>query len=831
MRKTVVSIAAFRDGKFLMGLRGDSGKWNLPGGHMEEKDGDPLALGAFHAAERELLEETGLKAQHLEMLGFCDVRENLRVYSFICEVEGQADASADPDEEMVAFKWLDPKKLPKSVMENLYNRKDVTLQFLGIQDRELDLIWDEDAPSSRELERKLQKGQLDYSTPEFQSWFQGSKVVDHRGAPLRVFHGTSKDADFSSFKTGKRGAWFTSNPEEAGEYAMQNDSMGSKWDPKNPGKTVRTNTASRIIPVHLALKNPYKMTAADLQAHQGAENYVRHQGQHFDQLRAAGHDGVDFGNGIFVAFHPNQVKSVFNTAPTDSSNHLQKASLEEIMARVQATSAHIRALADQGPMSHVFTHPQGGHVMVSRDPSKPSAFRATRIDATGTPIGHIEAPDIHGAIKAAHQYGADVFSSQPFKKSEPFETEAQEWLVKATRPDSFKSIARAVTPEGRRFVDHESQKTAHPPEHNPVVEHYENEILRSGKVHLPKKGNSSEGVTRKVIYATHFNPQGDMLKPTPHGMDAKFMVKPYHEGIVGRIKSWQKFPIQGWAEMANQALYHAGGIGHLHQKVHVSEHNMGAGHEKEPALVVHMEPGMDPMYLSVRAHNPHPQLSHDAMKVGLMDFLTNNLDRHGGNLMLGDPKHYEPEDGRVPAAYTHRLLAIDHSRSFQYVNNHTHKWDSQALVKKKRDMSDSLRPYLLSHSTSSVGHLMTLIHGRHIARDHAHDRRQDFLEQHAKPAFDWWEQAGPKVRTAFEQQVAHIKDPAAKAHIIRNFNARADFLDERARLGIENYGQDWYDDPVAQYHPDQKTDEEREHEDHLRAVAEYEAEQAKAKEG
>lgn len=101
---------------------------------------------------------------------------------------------------------------------------------------------------------------------------------------------------------------------------------------------------------------------------------------------------------------------------------LSKASLAEIMARTTAVMAHIRALAAQGPMSHVFPHPAGGSVVVGIDPSKPDRWRATRIDAAGVPVGHVEAEDHHQAIKHAHHYGADVMAVQPFKKT------AEDWL-------------------------------------------------------------------------------------------------------------------------------------------------------------------------------------------------------------------------------------------------------------------------------------------------------------------------------------------------------------------------------------------------------------------
>jgi 8-oxo-dGTP pyrophosphatase MutT (NUDIX family) len=157
----VVSVIAIKDGKILIGLRGDSGKWNLPGGHVEA--GEELRA----AAKRELREETGLEVEAYSIweVGFCDVKENLRVYSFLCHVTGDPDASKDPDEEMVAFKWVDPNKVPKSIMSNLHNKGDVSLQFMGVQERTLDLIWDEDGPTKRELAHELTKADDERQNP------------------------------------------------------------------------------------------------------------------------------------------------------------------------------------------------------------------------------------------------------------------------------------------------------------------------------------------------------------------------------------------------------------------------------------------------------------------------------------------------------------------------------------------------------------------------------------------------------------------------------------------------------------------------------------------
>jgi hypothetical protein len=146
-------------------------------------------------------------------------------------------------------------------------------------------------------------------TPAFKNWFGESKVVDAEGKPLTVYHGTSKDVDFNSFKGNKNGIWFTPDTESASSYAMQNDSMGFK---QGYGyKMEPTNRASRVIPAYVSIKNPAIFDVWPNQI-RDATNYKKALGDYFTQLKAQGHDGVIFGSGkdtVYVAFNPEQVKS------------------------------------------------------------------------------------------------------------------------------------------------------------------------------------------------------------------------------------------------------------------------------------------------------------------------------------------------------------------------------------------------------------------------------------------------------------------------------------------------------------------------------------------
>jgi hypothetical protein len=151
-------------------------------------------------------------------------------------------------------------------------------------------------------------------------------------APKVLYTGTSKDTDFDSFRVPKNGAWFTENPTSASEYAMENDSMGLTYDP-DVRNYVSKNAASRVMPVHVRIENPYTMTDADhtfINTSSGRDgaNYKKGQGVLFDLLRAQGYDGVDMGRGNWVALKDStQIKSAIGNVGTfdPKSKNMNKA--------------------------------------------------------------------------------------------------------------------------------------------------------------------------------------------------------------------------------------------------------------------------------------------------------------------------------------------------------------------------------------------------------------------------------------------------------------------------------------------------------------------------
>ncbi len=376
-------------------------------------------------------------------------------------------------------------------------------------------------------------------------------------------------------------------------------------------------------------------------------------------------------------------------------------------------------------------------------------------------------------------------------KVRKFDRDVAEWaasrgieeLAKAVEEGDFKGIAKAVDPTGGSTVDHKPHLNSHPTSMTDEVNDYRANVLESPTRNKRLSSKSLEGITAKVVYKTN----------SPDGTERKYMVKPYHERVIRRVKDWMKHPIQGWAEMANQGLYHAAGIGDLHQKVHVSEHPMSVDKiptmglnnwkesRKEPALVVHLEKGFKPVI--DHTFKAHDKDLHDSVKkIGIMDFLTNNLDRHGLNLMVN------PE--------TRKVLAVDHSRSFQYKVAHKpfYAFGANKIVKPQEGASDSMSNYIKGTAIEKV------IPRPDYNKGMIHDGHHDYLANWQETIENWWPKVSQSLRREMDNQLEQIKNPVLKEHIHKNFHARADLLDEMANLGVDNYGLDsWHENEVEMH--------------------------------
>lgn len=269
---------------------------------------------------------------------------------------------------------------------------------------------------------------------EFKRWFGDSKVVNQSGEPKVVYTGTSKDIDFSTFKVPRNGVWFTDSAKDASMYAVENDSMGFKWE---GGRPKAINTASRVMPVYLKIENPYKMTSEDLKVI-NKENYKKAQGDFFDKLRSQGYDGVDMGGGIMVVIkEPSQIKSATGNVGAYGE---REVTLEEAK-RLGLTPAQAK------------TAQKKGDIRFARSPLEGSEkfkqwFKDSKITEDGRPKVMY-----HGTSR-------DIESFRPKQANAIFVTDSPKF-AEAFSLDSYAWLARHVdewaTPEIKAQVEKKAQ--------------------------------------------------------------------------------------------------------------------------------------------------------------------------------------------------------------------------------------------------------------------------------------------------------------------------------------------------------------------------------------
>ncbi len=399
---------------------------------------------------------------------------------------------------------------------------------------------------------------------------------------------------------------------------------------------------------------------------------------------------------------------------------------------------------------------------------------------------------------------------------------AQQTLVKAVKPAELKSVSRYDDHAlGEVFVNDEFEPDSHPHGNDVFAQAFRHHVVEDPKpVKRGKTGNrESSNSTGKVVYDIR-HPIGE------HGDTHRFMVKPYHEKIVPRCRAWQEFPIQGWAELTNQALYHAGEIGHLHQRVHVDRLPMAKTGRRgvpeqtieTPALIVHMQPGVKTVeYMGSRLSraleggvgspptdqeiDARTKVQQQARQIWLFDFLSNNLDRHWSNLL------YDEKNGN--------LLAIDHSRSFQYKNHGKDPVDHRNIPRGQytdsfgnyeklglQQVMDSRNPYWFDESHPGYNKPEGTPEGKEYKqlRENKKWQAMDAWNQKWNPTFEWWDKVKDQVVDTWKKRLGLIKEKAVREHLDRNFMERVKLLNDYAKFGIDNFGQDdWDETPVTMF--------------------------------
>jgi hypothetical protein len=303
----------------------------------------------------------------------------------------------------------------------------------------------------------------------------------------------------------------------------------------------------------------------------------------------------------------------------------------------------------------------------------------------------------------------------------------------------FDKITKRHHPEHEEdWVDSQAMINEDLPRHAEINDF--NDAVNSPK-QIPNKTTASMGISAKTVY-----------RPTEkNNLQSTYMVKPFHRNPEVATKGWVQYPIMGWATMTNHALYEAAGIGDMNEKVYINNvHGV-------PSVIHKFEPNaQDHINFSANGNHKAGNYSIDdktrahynkLAKIAVMDYLSENQDRHRGNIMY----KYDPEGTPV---------AIDHERSFQYIDDGRRNRQSSAVLSRLDGLSD--------WKGKNTGPLSV------------------YEVNEPDSPHVWWQSVRDNVHAAFHKKLKHIKNPELKQRLEENFNERVENLDAWASGNYEH---------------------------------------------
>ena len=301
-------------------------------------------------------------------------------------------------------------------------------------------------------------------------------------------------------------------------------------------------------------------------------------------------------------------------------------------------------------------------------------------------------------------------------------------------------------PHGSSITDHTHQLSKVSPGAKDGAHDYDRNVLASPQVVSEDHRSQTEEFRGSVAGKTFV---------TSPATKKQFLLRSYHEANPPHAWNYTHHPMVGWAELATQALYHAGQIGYLVRPGHVQDHQLPEG-RTAPVYVEHLDKSYVPM-VELHHDGEHRNLYSQAAKVGMMDFLTNNQDRTQGSLMTRRPEAGPPQ-----------LLSTDHARAFQY--KRPNRWQT---LNPKQD-------HLMHYFLDSPGMALMARSNHHVWSDGS-----------VGEAVKWWQAHGQNVTSEFEKQVGAIADRPMAGHVFRHFMDRAHALDA--------FSASWADKPDMRY--------------------------------
>jgi len=140
-------------------------------------------------------------------------------------------------------------------------------------------------------------------------FLQGTKAVNAEGKPLTVYHGTSVDEDFDTFKKKPRWIHVTEHADVADSYTqLGNDQLAWGQSP-------------RILPLHLSTKNPLILDEGQL-TEGSFLPFKQRQREWIELAKKQGNDSIyNPYTGTWMVPEPNQLKSAIGNQGTFDPNN------------------------------------------------------------------------------------------------------------------------------------------------------------------------------------------------------------------------------------------------------------------------------------------------------------------------------------------------------------------------------------------------------------------------------------------------------------------------------------------------------------------------------
>lgn len=291
--------------------------WSLPKGGVDKGESDE------QGALREVEEETGVRAEIVERIpGEWKSTSATNRYFLMKPVE--VTGVLDNETQQIAFVTYDEAKELISLTTNKRGReRDLAVLDAGYG------LWLARKHATKSNPRRVFANPSPVSpdipdraprTAAFKRWFSGSKVVDRRGKPLVVFHGSRRP--FAAFDYSR---WGQTDPGFAGKgfYFIDHMDYAKAYAEMDAQPTDQPT----VIAVYLRMENPFVVNSFDdvpgstpgrVPTMAQAEEMQR-------RVRALGYDGVivrgNPGNpSEYIVFDPAQVKAVDNAGTFDPAD-------------------------------------------------------------------------------------------------------------------------------------------------------------------------------------------------------------------------------------------------------------------------------------------------------------------------------------------------------------------------------------------------------------------------------------------------------------------------------------------------------------------------------